>query len=168
MPYTLEGRQLSPDSAFVHEGVQYPAGWLRLANEDSKAAIGISWEPNEQPYDQRYWWGYDQEGQLIPKDLQQLKELWISTVKQTAASLLQKTDWFITRAQDPSSTKEIPESVLEERAFIRSKSDEKELALQNSASVSELAAYTTGAEFNNWANTPVEEKATLPYPQLDS
>jgi len=158
MPYTLEGRHLSPDIAFVHEGVQYPAGWLRNVNEEAKAAIGISWQPDEPVvYDQRYWWGYDEEGQLIPKDLEQLKQNWVGTVKQSAASQLAQTDWYITRAQDPSSAREIPEQVLEERGLIRSKSDEKELAILSSMDVAELAEYTTSQEFYNWTAMPVED-----------
>ena len=37
MPYILDGKSISPDAAFTHEGIQYPVGWIRRVSEDSEA-----------------------------------------------------------------------------------------------------------------------------------
>jgi hypothetical protein len=66
--FILDGKPLSPDRAFTHDGIQYPANWLRLSTLEEKEAIGITEVPDPPIYDQRFYWGYDQDGQLIPKD----------------------------------------------------------------------------------------------------
>lgn len=147
----LNGKPLSYDRAFSHDGIQYPANWLRLASPEERAAIGIEERPNPPVWDQRFYWGYTEDGQLIDKDLDQLKEQWTSTVKATANTMLATTDWAIVRSNDPSSQKPVSAAVLEERGTIRAKSDEKELAIQNAATVAELAAYVTSSEFSSWS-----------------
>jgi hypothetical protein len=164
MPYILDGKSISPDRAFTHNGIQYPAGWIRRVSEEARQAIGLVWEADPPAYDQRFWWGYDQDGALIPKDLDQLKEQWVASVKQTAGSLLAATDWMITRAQDPSSAREVPPSVLAERSLIREKSDAKEEALTATTSVAELAQFVTSPAFSSWsADAPQEPEETIEF-----
>ena len=149
--FVLNGRNLPLDVPFEHDGIQYPATWLRLVSPEERAAIGIEERSDvEQFYDQRFYWGVAEDGSFIEKDLEGLKEQWIAQVKQTANSLLSQTDWAVTRANDPSSGKTISNSVLEERGRIRSKSDQKEVAITSATSVNDLAAYLTSTEFANW------------------
>ena len=152
MPYILDGKSISPDAAFTHDGIQYPAGWIRRVSEDSRQEIGLFWQADPPMHDQRFWWGYDQEGALIPKDLDQLKEYWTAHVKHTAGQLLAASDWVIIRSIDPVSGREPGEEVLEERKLIRDKSNAKELAIEASESVEELAAYLTSPQFNSWSD----------------
>jgi hypothetical protein len=44
--FVLDGKPLSPDVAFTHDGIQYPANWLRLATPEERAAIGITEVPD--------------------------------------------------------------------------------------------------------------------------
>jgi hypothetical protein len=152
MPYILDGKSISPDAAFTHDGIQYPAGWIRRVSEDSRQEIGLFWQADPPMHDQRFWWGYDQEGALIPKDLDQLKEYWTAHVKHTAGQLLAASDWVIIRSIDPVSGREPGEEVLEERKLIRDKSNAKELAIEAAESVQELAAYLTSPQFNSWSD----------------
>ena len=152
MPYILDGKSISPDAAFTHDGIQYPAGWIRRVSEDSRQEIGLFWQADPPMHDQRFWWGYDQEGALIPKDLDQLKEYWTAHVKHTAGQLLAASDWVIIRSIDPVSGREPGEEVLEERKLIRDKSNAKELAIEAFESVEELAAYLTSPQFNSWSD----------------
>ena len=149
--FVLNGKPLALDRAFTHDGIQYPSRWLRLASPEDRASIGIEEQAEPPVWDQRFYWGYAEDGSLIEKDLQQLKEQWIAQVKQTANSLLAQTDWAITRASDPSSGKAVSASVLEERGRIRAKSDEKELAIEEAETVGDLAAYLTSQDFVSWA-----------------
>jgi hypothetical protein len=152
MPYILDGKSISPDAAFTHDGIQYPAGWIRRVSEDSRQEIGLFWQADPPMHDQRFWWGYDQEGALIPKDLDQLKEYWTAHVKHTAGQLLAASDWVIIRSIDPVSGREPGEEVLEERKLIRDKSNAKEQAIEAAESVQELAAYLTSPQFNSWSD----------------
>jgi hypothetical protein len=56
--FILDGKPLSPDVAFTHEGIQYPANFLRLSTLEEKEAIGITEVPDPPTWDQRFYWGY--------------------------------------------------------------------------------------------------------------
>ena len=74
----LDGKTLVYDRPFSHDGINYPANWLRLTTLAEKEAIGITEVPDTpQPaYDQRFYWGPG-----LPKDLDDLKSLWIKKQK---------------------------------------------------------------------------------------
>ena len=67
MPYSLNGRTLALDVPWEHNDVQYPANWLRLSTEQDRAELGISWVDNSPAWNQMFYWGYDSDGNLIPK-----------------------------------------------------------------------------------------------------
>lgn len=162
MPYLLQGRPISPDVAFTADvdgdTIQFPANWIRLATEDEKAAIGLSFEPDAPQADQRFYWGYDADGNLLPKDHAQLLEQWVTTTKVTAGSLLTPSDWYITRQAETGAA--VPQEVLDRRAEIRAYSNSKEQALLATASTDELAAYVTSADYSRWEpEAPAEEEA---------
>jgi hypothetical protein len=54
--FLLDGKKLTPGSAFEHNGIQYPANWLNLASLAEKEALGIE-EVTQQtrPNDEYYW-----------------------------------------------------------------------------------------------------------------
>lgn len=48
------------DAPFKHNGVQYPANWLRLTSIAEKNAVGITEVADTQvTYDDRFYWGVD-------------------------------------------------------------------------------------------------------------
>jgi hypothetical protein len=134
--FILNGKPLSPDSAFTHDGVQYPANWMRLSTLEQKTAIGITEQPDPPTWNQEYYWGYDENGNLIPKDLEQLKELHIQRVKQTANGNLQPTDWYVTRKFERNI--EIPVGITSYRATVIAVSEERETLIGLTTSVTEL------------------------------
>ena len=57
--FLLNDKPLALDRPFSHNGINYPANWLRLATSQQKAAIGIT-EVADEPetsYDQKFYWG---------------------------------------------------------------------------------------------------------------
>jgi len=145
--FILNGKPLSPDVAFTHNGVQYPANWLRLASPEERAAIGITEEPDPPTYDQRFYWGVGN-----PKDLTELKKQWIAQTKATAGTLISPTDWVVIRSVEPGG-RAATQSILQERSRIRTASDTKETAINAATTVDELAAYITGPDYSNWSST---------------
>ena len=141
--FLLNGIPLSPDVAFTHNGVQYPANWLRLATPEERAAIGITEESDPPSYDQRFYWGVGN-----PKDHTELVQQWTAQIKATAGSLLSQTDWYITRQSETGL--QAPQSVLDRRSLIRYLSNDKEAFLGLTATTEQLADYVTSPEFNNW------------------
>jgi|TARA_R100000458_G_C8264769_1_gene239929 hypothetical protein len=93
----LDGKTLKYDRAFTHNGISYPANWLRLTTLEEKQAIGIEEvaDPVVETWDQRFYWGVDN-----PKDLDDLKTLWKQTQSSIAGSLLAPSDWRVIKARE--------------------------------------------------------------------
>jgi len=150
--FILNGKPLAPDTAFTTaDGTQYPANWLRLSSLKEKEAIGITEVPDEIPYDQRYYWGYDADGNLIPKQLEDevvtpeegepytqtgLKTLHIQQTKETANKLLAPTDWYIIRKLERNI--DVPTDVAEYRAGVIAVSEQRETLISSVTTVQEL------------------------------
>ena len=141
--FILNGQPLSPDVTFTHDGIQYPANWLRLASPEERAAIGITEVPDEPTYDQRFYWGPN-----LPKDHAQLVEQWVGQIKATAGSLLAQSDWFIVRQAETG--RQTPPEILLQRLGIRDYSNTKEDAIKATTTTEELASYVTSSQFSQW------------------
>jgi hypothetical protein len=152
-----DGRKISDSMAFTLNDVQYPSNWLLLSTEQELMQRGIT-GPLPEPlwYDQRWAWGFNDDGSLNWKDLEPLKEEYIAHVKRNAGSMLGATDWMVTRSAEPNG-KQVPDAVLAERAAIRAKSDEKEAAIEATITTEELAAYITSSAYSNWGEEPTPE-----------
>lgn len=131
--FMLNDKPLPVDVPFTHDGVQYPANWLRLTTLAEKEAIGITEVADPVAYDDRYYWGPDN-----PKDLDQCKANLIAQIKQTAGSMLSPTDWKIIRATETGTL--IDAETLAARAAIRIASNTNEAAVVACVTVDELAA----------------------------
>lgn len=59
MPFKLGTKTIQLDTPFTHNEIQYPANWIRLASEEDKSAIGMTWEADAVRYDDRYYWNGD-------------------------------------------------------------------------------------------------------------
>tara|TARA_Y100000004_G_scaffold139008_1_gene157768 strand:- start:381 stop:956 length:576 start_codon:yes stop_codon:yes gene_type:complete len=186
MPWKYNGSILKPGKAFVGtDGTKYPAVWTRYSDSE-KADIGITWEDppaSEAPFDNRFYWGRETDGTLIPRSLTDvnsadangklifdpvtgeqvvtkgLKTIHIERTKQTANDLLSKTDWYITRkAEDSTAT--IPDAVATYRAAVRTKSGEIETAITNAANFTafmELFDMPVDSDGNPTGKAPIND-----------
>jgi hypothetical protein len=135
--FILEGKPLSLDIAFTTpDGTQYPANWLRLASPEQREAIGITEQSDPPVWDQRYFWGYDADGNLIPKQLEDLKTLHIQQTKETANTLLAPTDWYIVRKFERNI--DVPVGIVSYRAAVIEVSEERETLIESVTTVEEL------------------------------
>jgi len=161
--FILDGKPLSPDVAFIDiNDVQRPANWLRLASPEEREAAGVTEVPDPPSYDQRFYWGYDAEGHLIPKDHGQLVVQWVAQTRQNANTLLTPTDWIIIREAD--NGKPADPLLKTWREDIRLATGVKVTAIRDTADTPELAAYITGTDYPVWPRdpyspTPVEPAA---------
>jgi hypothetical protein len=147
-----DGRPISPDVPFTLNDISYPANFLRLASPEERAAIGITEVPDPQPYDQRFYWGYTEDGELIPKDHTQLVEQWTQQTRTTAGTLLTPTDWLVVRELDNGTP--VPEAWKAWRQAVREASELKVSEIEQTADTPELAAYITGADYPAWPRDP--------------
>jgi len=165
MPYKLGDRILPLDVAWEHDGVQYPANWLRLSTAQDRAQLGIVWEAsNTANWDQGFYWGYDADGNLIPKDYAQLNSLWIDTTKRTANTMLQPSDWMVVRESETGVV--APAEWTTWRATIRTECGTKIAAIEETANVGDtspypdlgrveaLQQYIRGGNYHTWTASP--------------
>jgi hypothetical protein len=131
--FMLNNKPLALDTPFTHEGIQYPANWLRLTSLEEKEAIGITEVADPARYDDRYYWGVDN-----PKDLDQCKANLTAQIKATAGSMLAPTDWKVIRATETGIP--LDADTLTARANIRAASNTNEAAVAACTTVDELAA----------------------------
>lgn len=139
MSYALDGQAIKPGKPFVDsEGNQYPTNWLQVLSEEQKQEIGIVYtsETTSQYYDQRFYWSADN-----PKDLDTLKSLWVAKQKETASSLLQPTDWYVTRKYEIDT--EIPADVTTYRTAVRTSCGARESEINGCTTVDELVVLLT-------------------------
>lgn len=155
--FVLDGRPLAPDSPFTHDGIQYPANWLRLSTLEEKEAIGIQEVPDPPVYDQRFYWGYDEDGNLIPKDHGQLVTQWVGQTRQTANTLLSPSDWMVVREVDNGV--QIDPAWRTWRETVRLAAGSKVFEIEATTTTDELAAYVTGPDYSAW---PADPDAPVP------
>ena len=146
--FILNGKPLSPDSAFTHNGIQYPANWLRLSTLEQKEEIGITEAPDPAIWDQRFYWGYDSDGNLIPKDHTQLTTQWSEQTRTTAGTLLAPTDWMIVRESDNETP--VPLTIKTARQNIRLLCHQKISNIGITTTTPELATYVTSSDYHSW------------------
>jgi hypothetical protein len=141
----LDGKTLTYDRAFTHNGMQYPRNWLRLTSLEEKKAIGITEvaDPVTPSYNQKFYWGVNN-----PKDIDQLKVDWIAKQKKNAAVLLSPTDWLVTRYAEATTV--IPTKTKEYRAAIRTVCGERETQITDCADTDELCTLITGNSLKDW------------------
>jgi len=127
-------------------GTMHPAQWMRWTDAEKKTK-GLTWEdpsPSVEPVDTKFYWGRNSDGSLIERKLADenrvdddgnaindpitgkqlvisgLKSVWIAKTKETANSLLSKTDWYVTRKAEASTA--IPSDISTYRTDVRTAS----------------------------------------------
>ena len=182
MAHILNGNRLPIDRGFSHDGVNYPRNWLRLATEEDKQRLGITWEADPVRHDDRYYWNgeldnpkaledkeeSDKDGNpLWVKELdnsdpenpvmvdtterlvtQGLKSNMIAQVKHTAGTMLNQTDWYVTRKMEREVA--IPADVVAQRAHVVAESERLETAIAACSNVETLIAVMNA---QNWEIT---------------
>jgi len=155
--FLLDGKPLSPDVAFTHAGIQYPANWLRLSTQLDRDRLGITEVPDPEPYDQRFYWGPG-----LPKDHTQLVEQWVAQTRTTANTLLAPTDWIIIREAD--NGKAADPLLKTWREDIRLATGVKVGVIRDTLDTDALAAYITGPDYPVWPADPYAPQPQPPTP----
>ena len=185
MPWKYNGNILKIGKEFTGtDGTQYSKVWMRYSDSE-KAAIGITWEDppaSEAAFDNRFYWGRDADGELIPRSLTDvnevdkdgkaildidgkqlvtkgLKTLAIETTKTQAASLLAPYDWQVIKATEVESYS-VPSTVTTYRAAVRAASNNIETSITNASDLAAfIALYDTPVDSNGQptGNAPIND-----------
>ncbi len=155
--YKLAGKTISPDNAFRHEGIQYPANWIALATPEQLEAIGITVvEEQPRPDDRFYWVTANEDGTFTatPKDLAKKKEELVAHTKQIAGNILSQTDWKVVR--EVESGKKMDDATSLYRRVVRVASDTHEANIAACQTIEQLAELEI-----NWPKAPWENDRPL-------
>lgn len=149
--FAINGTTIAYDRPWVHPetGVQYPHDWLRKATPAQKQEIGlVEVEPPKlsdpgQYFDSRFYLAPNQ-----PKDLVELQNEYLKTVRAAAHNQLLSTDWYVIRESDIGAL--IPESVINSRERIRRLCDAKKERILECENVTALKNYVVSQDFFSW------------------
>ena len=164
MPWKCAGKVIKPGKEFIDaSGSLHGKLWMRHSAEDKKR-FGITWEDppaSEAPFDNRFYWGRQTDGTLIPRSLTDvnevdadgnalkdtdgnqivtlgLKSVWVAQTKTTANNKLAVHDWYVVRKTEKSTA--IPSSVTTYRDAVRTKCGEIETALNGASDLTAFMA----------------------------
>ena len=170
MGYQLaDGTKLPLDVAWTDpDGIQRPANWLRLSTERDRELLGITWvAETNQVWDQKFYWGYDSDNNLIPKQLNDepildedgndtgevqtgLKTLWKAKQDEIAASLLAPSDWRVVKELEVNSSfasarTAYPSEWMTYRAAVRTACNTRQTEIDNCSDVAALKELLFGS-----------------------
>ena len=154
----LDGKTLQYDRAFTHNGISYPANWLRLTTLAEKQAIGIVEvaDPVTGVWDQRFYWGVDNPKQLNDEAILDedgndtgkvqtgLKTLWKQKQNEIAASLLAPSDWRVVKSAEVTAYS-VESEWLTYRAAVRTACNTRQTEIDNCADVPALKELLYGS-----------------------
>ena len=156
------------------DGATHPKNWASVWSDEDKVASGLVWEDDPAPFDNRFYWGRQADGTLIPKSLDDVNEVdiegnqivtpglksnAIATVKAQAGGLLAPTDWMVIKASEVADYS-LPTDVATARAAIRTASNTIEASITGAADhAAFMALYNTpvDADGNPTGNAPIND-----------
>lgn len=148
MPWKYKSRIIKQGKSWQDDyGIQHPSTWMRWSDE-AKISKGLVWEEPPLPFDGRFYFGRDLDGNLIERDLADLKATETRKVKEMARGLLNETDWYITREVEEGTN--CPTNIKNYRRAVRIKSDEIERLIDICVIMDEFKAlFDTTIELDN-------------------
>lgn len=159
MPYTRNGNP-QPDTGFTVNDVVYPSGWIaNPANKSQWSGLGIAEVAGPKPYDQRFYWGYDEDDKIIEKELDDkdavdddgnklkdedgdqvitygLKTVWKRIQSDAANGILSSSDWMVVREAEGGTA--LPSTWKTYRAAVRTKCNERQTQIAGVSSTTKL------------------------------
>lgn len=167
MPWKHKGIIIKEGKSWSDGTYQHPYNWSSSWSEEDKKTFGLKWENDEDTsYDNRFYFSKGVEKKLDDEDQKDengkqlyeedgktklvnegLKTTWVRQTKETANSMLSKTDWYIIRASDDSSLA-VPSDITAKRKAIRDASKTIE---------DKINACSKLADFKKLFDTPMKD-----------
>ena len=167
--FLLNGSRLAEGTAFIANGIQYPANWLNLTTLAEKEAIGITEVDDPVRADDRFYWDGNLDNPKALEDVLETKEdgspLYVQVYDEATQSMVDTSQQVVTKGlksnfiaqvkqaagsilaqtdwmviRKADRSVDIPASVVTYRAAIVAKADELEAAIAAVTTVARLAA----------------------------
>ena len=161
---STDGQYIQEGQAFTIGDVQYPSNFLNLSTPEEKAEIGLEEvvATNSPKSDVYYWVSSTLDKATLtytntPKDLTSVKSNALSTVNNTAYSLLFPSDWMVVKATETSTP--INPDWNTYRANVRSTADQTRTAV---TAAQDVDAVATIMDAIAWPKSPSQVAAEAP------
>ena len=138
MPWKHNGIIIKEGKSWSDGTYKHPYNWASAWSAEDKKKFKLVWEEEKDTsFDNRFYSSKDVEKKLDDEDVKDadgkqlyeddgktkrinegLKTIWIRQTKETANSMLTKSDWYIIRATDDSSLA-VPSNITAKRKAIR-------------------------------------------------
>ena len=158
MPWKHNGIIIKEGQAWSDKSyIQHPPNWASVWSDSEKLAHDMQWEEPPASYDDRFYWDVGIEKMLADSSdgTIGLKTQYKNQTKETAHSLLQKTDWYVIRKYE-DSTKEIPTKITNYRTAVRAAADTIETKINAASNMTNFiklfdSADSSGlSDINKW------------------
>ena len=164
MPWKYAGRVIRVGRSWTdNNNVTHPYNWTDWS-ADYKAEMGLTWEDDPAPFDNRFYHDAD-----TPKALDDvttdgvttpgLKSIWKDIIKDQANGLLQPTDWMVVKASEVADYS-LPSQIATDRAAIRTASNTIETSITNASDhAAFMALFDTpvDSDGNPTGNAPIAD-----------
>ena len=176
MPYMLDGRRLRVGRPFnTSDGATWTNQLATVLSDEEKPAVGITWVADPEPVDYRYYYSADNPRQLDNGTDREggvsygIRPGIVQEQKDTAASLLSHTDWYVTRKSEKDTA--IPSNVTTYRDAVRTVCAARETEIAAVSTTAALEALMKAPDkITNDAGEVVDNPAAhlTPWPELAS
>ena len=138
--YLKEGRGWT-DS----DGIKHPSNWMVWTEDYKKNTMKLTWEEPLGSFDSFYYYGWNSDGDaLLPKPLAGLQSSKVSQAKQSSASMLSDSDWYVVRKTETNTA--TPDEITAYRTAIRANYASLKSAINAASDIAGLKAlYETTA-----------------------
>jgi len=161
---STDGQYINEGQAFTINDVQYPNNWLNLSTPEEKSAIGLEEviATNSPKSDTYYWVSSTLDKATLtyvntPKNLTDVKSNALSTINNTAYTILQPSDWMVVKATETSTP--INPDWNTYRANVRSTADQTRTAVTAAQDVDAVATIMSAIA---WPKSPSQVAAEAP------
>ena len=159
MAYKYKDRYLKVGKAWTDdENFKHPYNWQSSWSADDLKKWGVTVEADvDTSFDERFYWSkgverkladenvVDDDGKAVidpitGKQMVQLglKSIWVTRTKETANSLLSKSDWYVTRKAEADTA--IPSDISKYRTDVRTATATIETKINNCKTLSDFQA----------------------------
>ena len=164
---STDGQYIQEGQAFTINDVQYPSNWLNLSTPEEKSEIGLEEviATNSPKSDVYYWVSSTLDKATLtyvntPKNLTDVKSNALSTINNTAYTILQPSDWMVVKATETSTP--INPDWNTYRANVRSTADQTRTAVTAAQDVDAVATIMGAIAWPKSPSTLAAEAAQAP------
>ena len=149
MPWkTADGTYLKEGKGWTDsDGIKHPSNWMVWSDDYKKNTMNLTWEEPLGPFDNFYYYGWNSDGDaLLPKPVADLKLKLVLQAKETSASMLASSDWYVIRKTETDVA--VPAGITAYRTAVRTNYASLKTAINDASDIAGLQsiyASTAGA-----------------------